>query len=293
MFPVQQQKISGFDYIFRCFASSDDIPSRDCDSVFREAAYLGSSIIQAKSMWVLQHQRFSAWFEPERCSVLMVNDAGDEQALFDRQVAAMSYLCANVRNVSTNQRASITLSFFCGLHTSLSDEFVGPAGLMKQLTAQLLLCDAAYQLDFSGMTRPILEQVQDSQLEVLCSVFSGLMHQLPVGTVVVCLIDGISMFDNTDWKRDMAYVLESLKQTAFATRHAVMKLFLTSWENLGPGISRLLDFPILHLPDDFDEDTIALDRQRQKDFHAPVRASTNYDDNAADDYEDPYADLDD
>lgn len=120
--------------------------------------------------------------------------------------------------------------FFCGAHSTSGDPIGGPAGLIRCLIAQLLPL-REFDIDFVrfGLGN---EQLQQENLAALCGVFRGLVTQLP-GTILFCIIDGVSLFEIEPWRSQMQDVLRSL--TLLAENKllgAVFKLLVTS-----PGVS--------------------------------------------------------
>jgi hypothetical protein len=64
-----------------------------------------------------------------------------------KSLSVMSYFCAKVTHSLLVERGTITLTFFCGLHTASNGPFAGPHGLMRSLLGQLLPT-RTFDLDF-------------------------------------------------------------------------------------------------------------------------------------------------
>ena len=116
----------------------------------------------------------------------------------------------------------------------LDDPAAGPAGLMRNLLAQLVLSYSAFQI--ATMTR--LLDIDPFEVGELCAMFADLIEQLPRRYLVFCIIDGMTLYEDSPTRCEAAVeatrilleVMESCK-----TRGCVFKMLVTC-----PGSSREL-----------------------------------------------------
>ena len=116
----------------------------------------------------------------------------------------------------------------------LDDPASGPAGMMRSLLAQLLLSHSAFKLT----TIKRLLNIDPSEVGELCNAFADLIAQLPRRYVVFCIIDGMTLYEDSptrceaaaDATRILLEVMESCR-----TKGCMFKLLVTC-----PGSSRTL-----------------------------------------------------
>ena len=186
---------------------------------------------------------------------------------FDRtqmgKVSPLSYICAMlsqalrqqsqqyVASFRSNSQVSmstqaekgvygdIVLEYFCGLHTVDNDDLRGPQGLMRCLTTQLILSMVANE--WIGQTDAVhLPHLRDGEeellsqrnLEAVCRLFTALIHLVPQGVSVYCLVDSWSAYEREQlWQADYEVVLNAFCEAADASNFdngANFKLLLTS-----------------------------------------------------------------
>ena len=115
---------------------------------------------------------------------------------------------------------------FCGLHRTSTDDMNGPSGLLRGLLAQLVNLHA-FRIGFTNNVE--YHELQRFDTIRLCALFAELIMDLPPGFVLVCIIDGVSLYETADWAEDLCGILEMLN---FLTRdpnvRAVFKVLATS-----------------------------------------------------------------
>lgn len=147
-------------------------------------------------------------------------------------------LIKSLLDVSQDSQNSV-LFFFCGQHLENEGPFPGPQGMIRSLTAQLMLKMRSLQLQpsldfllalpgFSSATYP-----EDLDIRTMCQIFIGLLRQLPFGSTVHCIIDGISQFETCidNWDEELVTVVDCLQWIVFnsgATAGVCMKSLLCS-----------------------------------------------------------------
>jgi hypothetical protein len=101
------------------------------------------------------------------------------------------------------------MQFFCGEHNSPSlNSIAGGNGLIRSLLTQLL---GLQEYDFSFVnSQEWHERIERHDLAQLCDLFRNLSRQFR-GTVLFCVIDGISLFEARRWRDDACYVMGALQ----------------------------------------------------------------------------------
>ena len=135
-------------------------------------------------------------------------------------VSPTSVTAALLVNVFSEVPNFATLYWFCGYHISGPNS--GALGIMRRFICQLLTfypiieCDLEESQKFDG-----------KDLEKLCNLFKRIFRQMPNNTVVVCIIDGISYYeDQCHWKETCKVINQLVK--LMKAEYPILKLLLTS-----------------------------------------------------------------
>ena len=89
---------------------------------------------------------------------------------------------------------TLPLAYFCGEHLQDEDPDSGPDGMMRNLLSQLLLSYPSFDLHTIQRMQQSLDYTSVSDL---CDIFDLLIAQLPPYTVVFCIIDSVSFYENS------------------------------------------------------------------------------------------------
>lgn len=116
----------------------------------------------------------------------------------------------------------------------LDDPANGPAGMIRHILAQLVLSHSAF--DMTSIKQ--LLAIEPSQVGELCDVFADLIEQLPRRYLVLCILDGITLYEKSpnrceagvEAMRILLEVVDSCKR-----KGCLFKLLVTC-----PGSSRAL-----------------------------------------------------
>ncbi|KAI8950144.1 hypothetical protein F4801DRAFT_363241 [Xylaria longipes] len=148
----------------------------------------------------------------------------------------MSRFCATLAgSLIYDNAGTITLSFFAGLHAGTEHagrDLDGPQGMMRCLIAQLL-CSSTLNLEL--LSPEDLKGCRQHDLKYLCHVFVSLVEQLPPEIDVLCIIDGISWYEQAPWLsglRSVVGMFEHLVENVDPRYAGILKVLMTS-----PGIS--------------------------------------------------------
>jgi hypothetical protein len=120
---------------------------------------------------------------------------------------------------------NIVLEYFCALHTGDSDDLRGPQGLMRCLTTQLMLSMVANEWigPADAVNLPHLrdgeeELLAQRNLDAICRLFAALIHLVPPGVSIYCLVDGWSAYEREQlWRADYEAVLQGFRDAAAAS----------------------------------------------------------------------------
>ena len=193
---------------------------------------------QDRAVTLMESEKLHTWLTTTSPSALFVNGNHDAAA---RQ-SPLTYVCTKLidticsRAAGTSARHSSILAqvFFCGQHLDIEDTAFGPAGMMRNLIMQLVINYGAFDL----LTIRRLLDLDPFNIEELCDAFGGLVKQLPRRYLALCIIDGISFYEDSPIQCEAAIeAVQSLLETMESCRHAgcMLKLLITC-----PGTSRAL-----------------------------------------------------
>lgn len=115
-----------------------------------------------------------------------------------------------------------------------NDPAAGPAGMIRNLLAQLVLNYRAFHLT----TLKRLLDIDPSNIRELCIVFADLIKQLPQRFLIYCIIDGLTLYEDSPTRcEDGAEALQILLNAmeTCKTKGCIFKILVTC-----PGNSRAL-----------------------------------------------------
>ncbi|KAI9737350.1 MAG: hypothetical protein M1834_009504 [Cirrosporium novae-zelandiae] len=224
------------DQLVTLLAANPAITDHDLQTVIREGHRIDLDS-QNRVQWLMKCTTFQAWLGSRNAQVLLVDGNSTSRTL--GRESEMSLLCAMLVQSLSGIPLSMPILFFCGLHTDdESDALAGPSGLIRSLITQLLHVHT-FNLGFIS-TRRHRDQINSLQLEHLCELFSTLVSTLPVDTVVFCMIDGISFYENDQWQAGLCFIIQKLQELADdESINAIFKLLITT-----PLMSRYVEYQI-------------------------------------------------
>jgi hypothetical protein len=203
--------------------------TQDLDHVLKQG---NSFEIQAlgQGRWLMATESFKNWLAGRQSDLLLVDGHCDQAKT--GKTSPMSVFCASLVASLVTLRSGLLLHFFCGQHVAPHDPLKGPHGLMRSLITQLLLYPETREpnLDFIDSQR-IYDDLVQHRLSALCYVFQQLVRQFPEGTIVYCIIDGISEYERRleGSKDNLCFVVEELQRIVFnQSLGQTFKLLMTS-----------------------------------------------------------------
>ncbi|EHK23157.1 uncharacterized protein TRIVIDRAFT_150826 [Trichoderma virens Gv29-8] len=197
--------------------------------------FLGRSLSprrQASISFVMQNSQFQQWFKSMNSQTLVIHsmdlDFGPSEI-----VSPLSYMCAMLSQATAIHSHSYPLAFFCRLHIDPEDKARGAKGMLRSLTAQVLVALAHTQqhpdLSFLGYVE--LQAIQAQDLPSMCRLFEELLKRIGTG-VILCILDGSSWFECQYYAPDMHMVMQFFNSLVEAIERShsglIFKILLTN-----------------------------------------------------------------
>ncbi|KAI0098089.1 hypothetical protein GGR51DRAFT_439422 [Nemania sp. FL0031] len=178
-------------------------------------------------------EKFVSWMRDRRSSILL---AEDDVTINRRPVSPVSLFCANIAENLANRNSGTIALLFCASLSVSTEPTSGPKDMMRVLIAQLLSYSSMKtKLNLEFMTSDRLEVYKNHKLKPLCDLFITLVGQLPAGTDVFCIIDGISWYEQ-QWLADLKVVANMflyLMKNRLPKYTATLKVLMTSDKKYG------------------------------------------------------------
>lgn len=161
--------------------------------------------------------------------MLLIN--GNEDMSTTEGVSPVSLVSARIAVASKSTPQALSLSFFCTEHRPYGGPPgpPAPASMMASLTAQLLTKMEAksFNIDLTFCDDLEAEDIPGLNPKTLCLIFSRLAKQLPEGTILICLIDGIDMYETGGFREDVNTIMRRLSRQVSKRTNVVFKLIVT------------------------------------------------------------------
>ncbi|KAK3308296.1 uncharacterized protein B0T15DRAFT_500144 [Chaetomium strumarium] len=158
---------------------------------------------------IVAASQFQLWATSPGSSKLLIQ--GEPQRDAAQASLALSLMSASLvrgpRALNLQERI-ISLVFFCGQHVESDDSPSGPAAVLRSLIAQLLLqhyADATFRPEDID-----LDRLARGGLAELCWLFGFLVRHVAPQKTVVCVLDGLAVYDTDSFEHDMRTVLNCL-----------------------------------------------------------------------------------
>ncbi|RPA89390.1 hypothetical protein L873DRAFT_1722055 [Choiromyces venosus 120613-1] len=158
-----------------------------------------------RANWIMKSQRMNTWRTCTTSSTLLINGNGEH-----KKISSLSFITALLVQSLTQSDIPV-LHFFCGDNSPTSSITGGPAGLMRSLTAQLLLTH--YDFDLTPI-RHSRSGTAPKSVKQLCTLFNSLIAQLPTDASLFILIDGITYFENEDRRPETCLIVQRLHENS-------------------------------------------------------------------------------
>lgn len=143
-------------------------------------------------------------------------------------ISPFSKLSASLTQAFRERPGFISLVFFCGRHLD-KDEYCGPLTMIRSLAGQLLqqfpCVPPALEHEVS------IQGIQQGNIHELCKLFGSLAGQVPSTSTIFCIIDGINVYERTQYRQDMIDILRFISDLAENKQQGIgasLKLLLLS-----------------------------------------------------------------
>ena len=170
---------------------------------------------QDRTAAIIQHESTEKWLHDADSGALLVHgNCRRHDGICPTTIASALLVSFFVKF-----RNFITLYWFCGSHVNGPD--CDALGMVQSLICQLLSLPT---LEFS-LEKRNKSDIKD--LKKMLGLLKKLLRQIPSGTVVVCIIDGISYYEGEHQHRDTCKSIRRLVRL-IGTGEPVLKLLITS-----------------------------------------------------------------
>ncbi|XXH01267.1 hypothetical protein Hte_007621 [Hypoxylon texense] len=196
-----------------------DVPWEDLAAVMHRGAEL-SLEEQDRIVYVIESPVLRNWLLSPKSGILLVRE-NSEDLDSSSTSSAMSFVAAHVIQSTQQQQQQqksrlLCLHWFAGQHRNpRADADANAHGVARSLVGQLLHLHGRFDLYFVKR-RTALAVRERGDLRVLCDVLDELLFQLPAGTALLCVVDGLAGLEYRG-REDVRYLLERLRAVA---RHA-------------------------------------------------------------------------
>jgi hypothetical protein len=159
---------------------------------------------------IIRTTEFRSWAStPESRELLVQPDPRFDTA---HTGDALSLVTASLMENLRSRERFVSLVFFCGRHTEYRDAHAGGGAMVRSFIVQLL--EQSYP-DFSFPQREVdLEGVRAGDVAILCALLEWLVRWLPKKKTLVCVVDGVGMYERPEYEKDMRAVVDSLLRLA-------------------------------------------------------------------------------
>ncbi|KAL8282276.1 hypothetical protein RB597_009807 [Gaeumannomyces tritici] len=205
-------------------ASSPD--ASDIASILESAESIGQRY-RSRAKRIITADEFRSWAtSPASCALLI---QGDMRYEMTQAGAALSFVCASLVQSLRNQPSLfVPVVFFCRQHLESDDAFFGPTAMVRALIAQLLLLqqqqqgqnfliDAMKNAPFTqrdlelAIADPALQALRYGNIDALCRLLEWLArHALPQRKTLVCVLDGVEVYETSRHEGDLGRVVQCL-----------------------------------------------------------------------------------
>ena len=207
-------------------------------------------------MWVLHTPELSDFLGGKGGSEILLVNGNSAATDF---ISPLSFVCAKIADLISISDQIILITHFCGYHTDeLRDLTANVRGMLSSLLGQLFMQVVNWDykhlsLDLSSVTDEDCESIQEEDLDALFDIFRTTVLQLPENTIIFCLIDSLSVYENAARKQHTIHLMRKFARLIKKSRNVTLKLLVTfpgrsvyadQWASLQNGTARALDVPL-------------------------------------------------
>ena len=215
-----------------------DIATRDTLDQLR-LIYTLSSASQDRAVVLITSSEIETWLTCTSSCALLING---QMLLCDNEArhSPLTYFCAKLvesilarspSSLANSGSRAVVVRWFCGQHTNMQTDPDGhPPGMLNNLLSQLIhqLLRRAPRLTLGKITTPD----RDLELSDLCHLFVLLVEAFPAGTILFCILDGISYYEDAERQVEcmeaMSMLASLVNRSHNAINGALVKLLITA-----------------------------------------------------------------
>ncbi|KAL7904235.1 hypothetical protein GGI35DRAFT_203762 [Trichoderma velutinum] len=141
-------------------------------------------------------------------------------------ISPLSLFCSTITQGLRNKQRILSVLWFCGLHTDMS-EHVGGYSMLASLIDQLLRQHTFDTRSLSGSFDMVA--LQQNDYNELIRLFEWLVRELPNAVTLFCIVDGVALFEREEyWEKSAPVFLKMVNLSNDPTVPAVVKVLFTS-----------------------------------------------------------------
>ena len=253
-----EQSSAAREALLSSLGHDSDVIRRDVDDALLQVTAI-PLLDQDRTAAIIQHESTEQWLnDTDFGAVLIHGNCRRHDGICPTTIASALLVSCFMKSCNI-----VTLYWFCGSHINRPGCDV--LGMVQSLICQLL---SLQTLDFT-LERQHKSDIKD--LKTMLRLFKKLLQQIPKGSVVVCIIDGISYYEGEHLFRDTCRTIRKLVRLTRAG-DPVLKLLITSpirtmHVHREPGVEgrvNVIDMPsrVNGAKQGFDQQVVAATEQR-------------------------------
>lgn len=178
------------------------------------------------ALGITKGQKFSRWHSRVESAALFIEGSLPSASDCDVPFTSLVSSCF----VDSVKSHAMCIYFFCGHHTrsipNTSDSFSSPSAMMRSLITQIIR-ESKMEINFIG--HYLRSKLEVLDFRALCNCFKLFIENLPMETVLFCIIDGVSSFERREWSDDCRKAIDDLQDLTYdAGMNTIFKLLVTS-----------------------------------------------------------------
>jgi hypothetical protein len=192
--------------------------------------YTQSDAAQARSTWVLHSAELGEFLAGKVESKFLLINGNSEATEF---ISPLSFVCAKISDLVSISNQIILITHFCGHHIDeLRDPRANVQGMLVSLVGQLFMQVKSwghgdFRLDLSSISEDDCSAIQQEDVDALFNIFRTIVMQLPKHTIIFCLIDSLSAYENSNRKEDTIALMQKLARLVKKPTRVALKLLVT------------------------------------------------------------------
>jgi hypothetical protein len=205
-----------------------DAANKDLGHVLQQSSTLKTDNL-AQGRWLMTTTEFKNWLAGRSSDILLVDGHCDQANA--GKISPMSVFCATLAATVAKLQWTIVLNFFCGQHVAFHDPLRGPNGLLGSLICQLLLSPNTLEPNLEILDQQeIYNELHRHDLHTLLHLFQELVRQIPQGTLIFCIIDGLSEYETRmeNSAENLRSVIQGLQSILHDQFGPIIKVLMTS-----------------------------------------------------------------